>query len=134
MLGLGECSLLVLFIFWAVRSMTQFETDTVYLHEEVNNISKSSVCFLNRCLFHSYMLPWRKGVVSSTAPISDTQCLQRGRFSEVAVVQRPPRRGLHPAPPASPAARLDEGVGSFRLCTQWGPSLINSFITWHSLV
>lgn len=45
LLGLGECSLLVLFIFWALRSMTQFETDTVYLNEEINNISKSIVLF-----------------------------------------------------------------------------------------
>ncbi|XP_005858681.1 PREDICTED: cytochrome b561 isoform X1 [Myotis brandtii] len=68
-----------------------------------------------------FMLPWRKGVVSSTAPISDTQCLQRGHFSAGGCGPAPPPRGLHPAPPASPAARLDEGVGSFRLCTQWGP-------------
>lgn len=48
--GLGKCSLLV---FWALRSMTLFEMDAVYLNGEINKISKSDYCSFNGCLFHT---------------------------------------------------------------------------------
>lgn len=37
--------------------MTQFQTDTVPLNDDANDISKASVCFVNRCPFHSPVLP-----------------------------------------------------------------------------
>lgn len=115
--------------------MTQFETDMVYLNEEVTNISKSSV--------FSYPLPFsqlhaaleRGGslLYCSNFRFPILSASSEATSQQVAVVQRPPPHGLHPAhpPPLQLAwrrvlARLDCAVSG-------GRGLINSFIR-HRLV
>lgn len=131
--GLGECSLLVFLIFWALRNMTQFETDTAYFSEEMNEISKltivpKTVAFFspNRCLrerrwpplmLRFLMLNFATGPASGDAS-SPSRCL-RVRCPPSRAAQHPPLP-RQPLPASPPPLQLVGVGGGVRLPTPRG--------------
>lgn len=104
-------------LFWALRSMTQFETDTGYVNEELQRAFQTRLLFLRWLPFSHLSAAFERGgqpplvLRLRTLHSGLEPCLQRCHFSEqVAVAPSLPQQG-GPVPSEPPSLlQLARGV------------------------